>query len=89
MPNIELILSIAKIVSYNVFQMDGLKYIIPYSEETIVKPKDTQLSLFDEMDDEVDEIEVIKEGTKVKIKDWSSNKMITFESLIIEGGMNV
>lgn len=89
MPKIELILSIAKIVSYNVFQMDGLKYIIPYSEETIVKTKDTQLNLFDEMDDEVDEIEVIKEGTKVKIKDWSNNKTITFESLILEGGMNV
>lgn len=89
MPNIECLKEICNIVSYNVFQMDGLKYIIPYSEIVERRNIDIQLSFFEEYENEDYEIDVVKEGIKVIIKDWSSKKMITFESLLTEGGMNV
>ena len=45
-PLLSLFLRVANIISYNVFQMDGLKYIIPLSER-IERIKNYQLSLFD------------------------------------------
>ncbi len=66
---------IAEIISYNVFQMDGLKYIIPLSEkkEKIVYQ---QLSLFD---GEPEEQWVIKPGRRVKIMNWKTNRMEFFD----------
>lgn len=43
-PKIEYLLSIANILAWNIFQMDGLKYIVPYSCKPI---KSGQLSMFD------------------------------------------
>lgn len=88
-PDLEYLKEIASIVSYNVFQMDGLKYVIPYSEIVAKRNIDVQLSFFEECDNEDYVVDIIKEGIKVKIKDWPSKKMITFESLLTEGGMNV
>lgn len=88
-PDLEYLKEIATIVSYNVFQMDGLKYVIPYSEKVQKRKVDVQLSFFEEYDNEDYVVDIIKEGIKVKIKDWSGKKMITFESLLTEGGMNV
>lgn len=66
---------IAEIISYNVFQMDGLKYIIPLSEkkEKIIYQ---QLSLFD---GEPEEQWVIKPGRRVKIMNWETNRMEFFD----------
>jgi len=66
---------IAEIISYNVFQMDGLKYIIPLSEkkEKIIYQ---QLSLFD---GEPEEQWVIKPGRRVKIMNWKTNRMEFFD----------
>ncbi|MHB9953053.1 restriction endonuclease [Ligilactobacillus murinus] len=66
---------IAEIISYNVFQMDGLKYIIPLSEkkEKIIYQ---QLSLFD---GESEEQWVIKPGRRVKIMNWKTNRMEFFD----------
>lgn len=66
---------IAKIISYNVFQMDGLKYIIPLSEkkEEIINQ---QISLFD--DEESEKQWIIKPGKRVKVMNWKTNKMEFF-----------
>ncbi|WP_299513697.1 restriction endonuclease [uncultured Rummeliibacillus sp.] len=67
---------IAEIISYNVFQMDGLKYIIPLSEKRI-KINEIQLSLFD--DDEPEVQWDIKPGKRVKVMNWEKNKMEFFD----------
>lgn len=75
-PRLEQKKEIATIISYNVFQMDGLKKISPYSAK---KEQSQQLSLFS------DELEVQEvEESKTQIKDWKKNKMIGFEGLSSE-----
>lgn len=74
-PLLSLFLRIANIISYNVFQMDGLKYIIPLSER-IERIENYQLSLFD--DETSEEFEVIP-GKRVKIMNWETNKMEYFD----------
>lgn len=66
---------IAEIISYNIFQMDGLKYIIPLSSsrKKVVKQ---QLSLFDN-DNTTDEW-IIKSGKRVRIMNWDTKKMEYF-----------
>lgn len=81
----------AEIISWNIFQMDGLKYVVPMSchhESKIIKGKWT---LFEKEPDFVDKNEC--EGCKynrpnkhngryVKIMDWNENKVIRFVDLI-------
>ena len=86
-PSVSLMKDIASIISYNMIQMDGLKYIIPYSEERVVKKKDTQLSIFGDLE-KADGIEIIKEGIKTEIKDWVNHKIIMFECLENGEGRN-
>lgn len=75
-PRLEQKKEIATIISYNVFQMDGLKKSSPYSAK---QSPFQQLSLFS------DELEVQEvEESKTKIKDWKKNKMIGFERLSSE-----
>lgn len=75
-PTLEQKKEIATIISYNVFQMDGLKKISPYSTR---QEQSQQLSLFS------DELEVQEvEESKTQIKDWEKNKMIGFERLSSE-----
>ena len=70
-PTLEQKKEIATIISYNVFQMDGLKKNSPYSA---TQGQSQQLSLFS------DELEVEQaEESKTQIKDWKKNKMIGFE----------
>ena len=75
-PTLEQKKEIATIISYNVFQMDGLKKISPYSA---TQEQSQQLSLFS------DELEVEQaEESKTQIKDWKKNKIIGFEHLSSE-----
>lgn len=67
---------IAAIISYNVFQMDGIKYTIPLSDKREKRP-DQQLSLFDAPDTESTWVDV--PGKRVKIMDWAKNKMQFFD----------
>ena len=71
---------IAVIISYNIFQMDGLKYIIPLSEKK-EKIHSGQLSLFD--DPEPTQW-IIKKGIRVKVMNWEKNKMEFFDKGIGE-----
>lgn len=75
-PTLEQKKEIATIISYNVFQMDGLKKTSPYSAK---QKQSQQLSLF------TDELEIQEvEESKTQIKDWKKNKMIGFERLSSE-----
>ncbi|MFZ2209902.1 MAG: restriction endonuclease, partial [Lactococcus raffinolactis] len=67
---------IAEVISYNVFQMDGLKYIIPLTEKR-EKIVEVQMSLFD--DEEPEEQWDIKPGKRVKVMNWETNKMEFFD----------
>ena len=74
-PILPLFEKIAEIISYNVFQMDGLKYIIPLSEKK-EKVEYTQLSFFEE--EEKHEWEILP-GKRVKVMNWDSGKMEWFD----------
>ena len=75
-PTLEQKKEIAIIISYNVFQMDGLKKTSPHSAG---QSQSLQLSLFaDKLENE--EVEEVK----TQIKDWKKNKMIGFERLSSE-----
>ncbi len=75
-PTYERLAVIANIISYNLFQMDGLKYIIPLSD---VRKRHTksQLKLFDENLDSEESPK--KLGKRVKIMNWDKNKMELFD----------
>lgn len=62
---------IAKIISWNLWQMDGLTYTIPFQER--VDPLE-QLDFFGQHEKD--------EKVLCKIKDWRANKIITFQSLV-------
>jgi hypothetical protein len=66
---------IAKIISFNVFQMDGLKFTIPLTE---IREKVTtrQLSLFDTGEPPA-EWQIVP-GKRVKIMNWDTHKMEFF-----------
>lgn len=78
-PSLGLLKDIAEIISYNVFQMDGLKYIIPLTEKR-EKVKGIQISLFD---DEPEEEWIIKPGRRVKIMNWEKNRMEFFDKGVV------
>jgi hypothetical protein len=67
---------IAIIISYNIFQMDGLKFTIPLTEkrEAVVE---MQLSLLD-MADAQERWQIIP-GKRVRIMNWDANKMEYFD----------
>jgi hypothetical protein len=68
---------IAKIISYNVFQMDGLTYTIPLTQKR-ERVQTYQLSLFDLDVPEKDEWTIVP-GKRVKIMNWDTNKMEFFD----------
>lgn len=95
-PNIEALIEIAKIISWNIFQMDGLKYVIPLSCHK-EKKHNLQMSLFDfddngiyhSLDEDEEECPGCVKGDNkrhngiyVKIKDWKKNKAIRFLHLV-------
>ena len=81
----------AEIVSWNIFQMDGLRYVVPLSchhETRVIPGKST---LFEKIPAIIEKYEC--EGCKfnrpdkhngkyVKIMDWSKNKVVRFVDLI-------
>lgn len=91
-PSVKVQEEFAEIISWNIFQMDGLRYVIPmtcfhYKEE------DRQVSLF-EIEQKQTRIEKFEcEGCKynrphkhngiyVKIMNWEENKVIEFKDLL-------
>jgi hypothetical protein len=86
-PSSELQKKIAEIIVWNIFQMDGLKYVIPMScktEKIIIKGEET---LFGKEDDRIEEkpckgcenkTAKHHNGTYVTTMDWKENKIIRF-----------
>lgn len=68
---------IATIISYNVFQMDGLTNTIPLSE-TRERAQQYQLTLFD-LDGPEKEEWITVPGKRVRIMNWDINKMEFFD----------
>lgn len=90
-PEFEFLYEIANIISWNIFQMDGLKYVVPYScnnEKKIIT------TLFGNEEKETQCIGCKKgyinqhNGTYCKIKDWNTGKTMKFIDLINEGEHN-
>lgn len=73
------LLSIATIISWNIWQMDGLTGCPPYCSET---PKNVQPTLFDfeETEKNIDS----QTSTSCQIKDWLTNKNNTFNDLLLQ-----
>lgn len=69
--------NIAIIISYNVFQMDGLTYTIPLSEKK-EQVQLHQLALFDSDGTEQFEWRIVP-GKRVRIMNWDTNKMEFFD----------
>ncbi len=71
----------AEIISWNIFQMDGLKYVVPMSCKT-----EHRNTLFDQDTIECEgckfNITSKHNGVYAKIMDWQSNKKINFISLL-------
>jgi hypothetical protein len=66
---------IAEIISWNLWQMDGLSFNTPFS----AAENGGQLSLFEEFNQ--------NECFPCKIMDWKENKIILFKSLLKKGGL--
>jgi hypothetical protein len=90
-PSIELQKEIAEIIVWNIFQMDGLKYVIPMScksEQIVIKGEET---LFEKKDDCIVEKQCAgcenkttknHNGDYVKIMDWNEDKIIRFVDIV-------
>jgi hypothetical protein len=90
-PSIELQKEIAEIVVWNVFQMDGLKYVIPMScktEKVAIKGAETLFGKEDDRSEEKPckgcENKTAKNhnGTYVKTMDWKESKIIRFVDIV-------
>lgn len=77
-PTVDELKKVANIISWNLWQMDGLSGRVPLGDpkEEIVQP-----TLFDllEEDDKQEELEMV--GPKCKIYDWRKNNSVLYESL--------
>lgn len=85
----EYLLEIATIISWNIWQMDGLKFVIPNS---CVEVEDAQISLFDKSTEKrpcegCSKNDPYKHsGIYCLIKDWKTNETVKFVSLLNKNG---
>lgn len=75
-PSDEQLIEIAKIISWNIWQMDGITMTAPFSER---QKNNTQISLFGS-----DESASEKEAIPCKIYDWRANNSLEFRNLLTE-----
>lgn len=90
-PDIDTLTEMAKIISWNIFQMDGLKFVIPNSCKPIPK---RQFSIFDIIDENEDATELcegcrkndnkLHTGIYVRVMDWGKKKSARFIDLMEE-----
>lgn len=84
-PKLELVEKVAEIISWNIWQMDGLKFVIPNSCKN---EKKVELTLFGEIE-HIEECLGCKKnknknhnGIYCKVMNWKTNRSIKFISLI-------
>lgn len=83
-PEIEILCEYATIISWNLWQMDGIKYVVPFSchNEDII-----ELTLFGEKIIKRECVGCVKNlitkhnGIYCKIKDWNTNKTIKYVNI--------
>ena len=90
-PDIDTLTEMAKIISWNIFQMEGLKFVIPNSCKPIPK---RQFSIFDIIDENEDATELcegcrkndnkLHTGIYVRVMDWGKKKSVRFIDLMEE-----
>ncbi len=93
MPEEKLLMEIATIISWNLWQMDGIKLVVPFSCQN-EKPKPVQLSFFEEARESEPEACLgcktnnpkNHNGKRCYIMDWEKNKKIKFVSLMWRSG---
>ena len=84
-PSLKVQEEFAKVISWNIFQMDGLRYVVPMSCHYESRPISNTSSLFDDIPVKVEKHEC--EGCKygrldkhngryVKVMDWGKNKTV-------------
>lgn len=89
LPGEDLLIEVATIISWNLWQMDGLKYVVPFSCHNEVE-KVVQLTLFGEPEEPKSDIcpgckandSKKHNGKRCYIMDWEKNKKIKFVSLM-------
>ena len=88
-PTLEMLRKIAEILSWNIWQMDGLKFVIP---DSCTETDKMQLSLFDDLATKepcpgcMNNNPYLHTGIYCKIKDWKTNKTVKFVSVLKEKG---
>ena len=84
-PEIKNLKEIAHVISWNLWQMDGFNYAIPYCK---VESGPRQMSIFDFMDEEdMFDYKALTDtkGQKLcKIRDWRSKETILYRDLLVE-----
>lgn len=82
-PSLQELKKVANIISWNIWQMNGITMTAPYS---LAQPAFKQMSLFDlfDMNGDGKEDELGADEIPCKIYDWRSNESIEFRSLIKE-----
>jgi hypothetical protein len=90
-PSLAIQREFAEIISWNIFQMDGLKYVVPMSCRHVNRVIPGDLTLFGELPDtiEKDECEGCKfnrptkhNGKYAKIMDWETYKRLKYIDLL-------
>ena len=90
-PSLEHQKEIAEIIVWNIFQMDGLKYVIPLSCKTETITIKGEVTLFGKEDDRIVEKPCAgcenktaknHNGTYVKIMNWKEDKVIRFVDIV-------
>lgn len=66
---------VAVIIAWNIWQMNGLTYTSPFSEETIVND---QVDMFSEMGGQIE----LKQEIPSCIMDWQEEKVIQYQTLV-------
>ena len=74
-PSLNELKRIATIISWNIWQMDGLTFAIPFSE---LREEYHQISLFEGIDDLNEKLE----DKYCKIKNWRSNIILEYQTLL-------
>ncbi len=72
--SVEQLRQAAFIISWNIWQMNGMTYTAPYSEERVISD---QMTMFDPSDQEE-----IKVESKCRIMDWQAGEAVLFETLV-------
>ncbi len=72
--SVEQLRQAAIIIAWNIWQMNGLTYTAPYSEERLISD---QMTMFDP----TDQVE-IKVESKCRIMDWQAGETVLFETLV-------